>query len=392
MDVPPPPELLELVASLDAARPLLDRLGEESRVHLVGGAVRDLLLGGAPPDLDLVVEDDVAVVVARLGVPAREHDRFGTATIVLEGFTYDIARARVESYPFPGALPEVRPASLSEDLLRRDFTVNAIAIALGGPEAGALAAAPRALKDLDRRVLRVLHDHSFIDDPTRLLRLARYAARLGFEIEPHTAELAQMAVQGGALKTVSGPRIGTELRLLAREPDPVAALLALQPLGIEEFPLDDPALARRALELLPADGRPDLLVLALAVPGGPGFLDGLAFDGRDRERILAARRAEQLAQELGAASTPSEIASAVGGGPAEQVALAGALGPAEQAQEWLEHLRHIRLEIDGGDLIAAGIPEGPAIGRALRAALHAKLDGIVSGRDQELAEALRAAR
>jgi tRNA nucleotidyltransferase (CCA-adding enzyme) len=367
-------------------------LGEESRVHLVGGAVRDLLLGGAPPDLDLVVEDDVAVVVARLGVPAREHDRFGTATIVLEGFTYDIARARVESYPFPGALPEVRPASLSEDLLRRDFTVNAIAIALGGPEAGALAAAPRALKDLDRRVLRVLHDHSFIDDPTRLLRLARYAARLGFEIEPHTAELAQMAVQGGALKTVSGPRIGTELRLLAREPDPVAALLALQPLGIEEFPLDDPALARRALELLPADGRPDLLVLALAVPGGPGFLDGLAFDGRDRERILAARRAEQLAQELGAASTPSEIASAVGGGPAEQVALAGALGPAEQAQEWLEHLRHIRLEIDGGDLIAAGIPEGPAIGRALRAALHAKLDGIVSGRDQELAEALRAAR
>ena len=390
--------LLDRVRTLPAAKPLLGRLRGDARVHLVGGAVRDLLLGGAPLDLDLVVEGDAGEVAAALGGELKAFDRFGTATVVLDGFSYDIAGARRETYAHPGALPDVEPAPLAEDLLRRDFTVNAIALAFSGQ----LRAAPAALEDLEARRLRVLHDRSFIDDPTRLMRLARYATRLGFEVEPHTRELADAAVAGGALGTVSGPRIGNELRLLAREDDPVGALGGLGDLGLDRainpgFGIQDEGVARRALVILPDDGRRDRLVLAVAARGVradqlPALLDSLAFEAEDRDAILiAATRADDVAGALAAASAPSEIAAAVTGAPLELVALAGALGPASQAGEWLATLRHVRLGIDGGDLLAAGVPEGPAIGRGLRAALAAKLDGRAPGREEELAAALTAA-
>jgi tRNA nucleotidyltransferase (CCA-adding enzyme) len=396
-----PDGLLDRVRALPAAQPLLSRLHRDG-IHLVGGAVRDLLLGGTPFDLDFVVEGDPAGFAASLGGTLKVHDRFGTSTVTLDGRTYDIVRSRRETYARPGALPDVEPAPLREDLLRRDFTVNAIAIALAGEAAGELNAAPRALEDLEAARLRVLHDRSFIDDPTRLLRLARYASRLGFEIELRTLSLANAAIEAGALGTVSGPRIGTELRLLAREHDPVRALLALGGLGLDRalhdgFGLEDEALARRALTLLPGDGRPDRLVLAAAARRVPAselaeLLDSLAFEADDRDAIMAgATRAEELAGALGAAEAPSDIAVAVADGPAELVALAGALGPERPAREWLERLRHVRLSIDGRDLIAAGVPEGPAIGRGLRAALAAKLDRRACDRDQELAEALLAA-
>jgi tRNA nucleotidyltransferase (CCA-adding enzyme) len=396
------PEPLVRLYALPSARPLVKRLSDRPVPYLVGGAVRDLLLGGAPIDLDLAVDGDAASFAASLGGDLKVHDRFGTSTVTLDGSTYDIARTRRETYAHPGALPDVEPAPLVEDLKRRDFTVNAIALARAGDTAGELTSAPGALDDLDARRLRVLHDRSFIDDPTRLLRLVRYATRLGFEIEPHTRALAQDAILGGALGTVSGPRVGSELRLLAREPDPVWALLGLRELGLDTaiqpgFGLDDANLARRALALLPADGRPDRLALAAAGRGVPGreltaLLDALAFDADDRDAIVAAAtRAGGVASALEAASEPSEIAAAVAGASLELVALAGALGGEPQAREWLERLRHIRLEIDGRDLLAAGVPEGPAIGRGLRAALAAKLDRRASGREQELAEAVRAA-
>ncbi len=399
---PTPPELLERVLALPAAQPLRSRLGEAAPVYLVGGAVRDVLLGGTPFDLDLVVEGDAGAFATSLGGKLTMHDRFGTSTVALDGFAYDIARSRRETYAYPGALPDVEPASLPEDLLRRDFTVNAIAVALAGERPGELSAAPRALEDLEAGRLRVLHDLSFVDDPTRLLRLVRYAARLGFDVEPHTRELVSAAIQSDALDTVSGARAGAELRLLAREDDPVRALLALSDLGLDRalhpgFGLEDATLARRALALLPEDGRRDRLAVALAAltvraAELPGLLDSLAFEAADRDAIVAAAtRARELARALDGARTPSAIAAAVSGSPLELVALAGALGPAEPAREWLERLRHVRLSIDGRDLIAAGVPEGPAIGHGLRAALAAKLDRRASGRDQELAEALSAA-
>ncbi len=397
------PELRHRVERLPAVARVLPVLAGSAGVHVVGGALRDLILGGAPVDLDLVVEGDAVAVATRLGGPVRVHDRFGTCTVILEGFTYDLARARRERYPAPGALPEVEPAPLAEDLLRRDFTINAAAVSLGGEQPGELTVAPGALEDIAAGRLRVLHERSFVDDPTRLLRLVRYASRLRFEIEPGTRALAVAAIDSGALETVSGARIGTELRLLARERDPVAALSALRELGLDRalhpgFGLDDPALAEAALALLPADGRCDLLILALAARGiEPGelrtLLDALAFEAADRDAILAAATGSQAAAAaLARARRSSEIAAALAGAGAELAAIAGALGPADQARQWLEQLRHVRLEIDGGDLLAAGLPQGPAIGRGLGAALAAKLDGRVSGREAELAEALRGAR
>jgi tRNA nucleotidyltransferase (CCA-adding enzyme) len=391
--------MLARLRDLPAAQPLLGRLNGHASVYVVGGAVRDLLLGGRPYDLDLVVEGDAAAFARSLGGAIRIHDRFGTSTVALEGFSYDVARARSETYARPGALPDVAAASLDEDLRRRDFTVNAMAVAL---VSGAFRAVPGALEDLEARRLRVLHDGSFIDDPTRMLRLVRYAARLAFAIDDHTRGLVREAVDGGALWTVGGSRLGAELRLLSREEDPVACLRCLRELGLDraihpQMGLGEETVARRALGLLPDDGRPDRLALALAlrhVPARevPVLLDRLAFPAPDRDAIVAAAtRSEELARKLEAAGSASDVAAAAAGADPELVALAGALGPAEHARDWFGQLRHVRLEIDGTDLLAAGVAEGQAVGRGLRAALAAKLDGRAAGREQELAVALSAA-
>lgn len=405
MVAPDRQHLLERALALPAVRALAERLGPEfsPAVLLVGGAVRDLLIEVRPVDLDLMVEGPVAALATVLnGDQLRLHDRFSTATVELEGSRCDIAQARREFYPAPGALPEVQPASAAEDLRRRDFTVNAIALVLTGPARGELLSATDALSDLGARRLRVLHELSFSDDPTRLLRLARYSARLRFEIEPDTLALARRAVHEGALLTVSGARIGNELRLLASETDPVNALRALAALGIDRaidphFGLADPALLARALALLPEAERRDRLALAAALLDAPAadaaaLLDRLAFVAGDRDAIVAAAtRARALSARLEMAGQPSEIDAAVGGAEPELVALAGALGPTSAAREWLTRLRALALQIGGDDLVAAGVPEGPAVGKGLAAARAALLDGEAPDRTTQLAVALSAA-
>src|SRR4051794_15827757 len=206
--------------------PALEVLRDEPEVWVVGGAVRDVLLGRPPRELDVVVEGDAVALARRLGEPDAVHERFGTARVG----DVDLAAARTETYAAPGALPDVAlGATVEEDLARRDFTVNALAVRLAD---GTGAAWPGALEDLEAGRLRVLHERSFRDDPTRLLRMARYAARLGFPAEPGTAALAREAIAGGALATVTGPRTGAELRLALGEPLPeVFAELARDGLG-----------------------------------------------------------------------------------------------------------------------------------------------------------------
>lgn len=398
-----PDILLARLEALPTARPLLRALADAATdVYLVGGAVRDMMLGREPRELDLVVETELEPVIARLGAGGRLHERFTTARLALDGVDYDLARARRESYAQPGALPSVSPARLDEDLRRRDFTVNAIALAIAGPSRGQLIAYGSAIADLRGQILRVLHDASFSDDPTRLLRLALYRARLGFSIEPRTLELAHAAIAGGALTTVSGARIGAEVRRLASESDPVQALGALHELGIDAalapgFGLDDPSTVRRALALLPADGDPSIVVLAaagldVAAPDLWALLTRLEFEAAQRDAIVAAAaNARALGNALRAAQKPSEIAAAVDGAGIEAVALAGAIDGEGAARRWLQKLRFVELEINGNHLLDAGVTPGPAVGAGLRAALDAKLDGRASGRDGELAEALRAA-
>jgi len=319
----------------------------------------------------------------------------------------DLARARRETYPQPGALPVVEPASLHEDLLRRDFTVNALAVALRDDEPERACAAPHALDDLAAGRLRVLHDDSFHDDPTRLLRLARYGARLAFDPDEHTRLLAGRAVGGGVLNTISGSRLGAELRLLLNEREAVAALVELERIGVLRALHPRLRLQRdlcaSALALLPRDGRRDLLLvatlalpLALSADEDPraelrAWLTRLEFTASDRDRVLAAATAvPRLLDALDGTPRPSEIRAAAGGVPVEGVAIAGALGPRIPAYEWLWKWRDMRLQITGEDLLEAGVPAGPGIGRRLSHALDGRLDGtIANDRDAELAAALR---
>ena len=381
----------------DGAR-LLEALDGMEGLHLVGGAVRDLLLGTDPRDLDLVAESDgVAVaeeLARRLGGSVLRHDRFGTATV--DGAGLNVATARAETYARPGALPDVRPGSMEEDLARRDFTVNAIAVGVSPDRRGVVDAAPGALEDLDARRLRVLHDASFVDDPTRLVRLARYAARLAFEIDEHTAALARDAFATGAPATAGRARMGAEVLLALREPDPVAALVALRGLA-GDAELDpglevDEALLRRVVDVLPGD---QLVLLAAAARRVER--DRLAqwltdiHLGRFGTVLDATHDPEGLAAAMNEAGRPSELWALLRHRTPQAVALAGALGAEDQARRWLRELSEIRLSIGGQDLMAAGVPEGPEVGLRLDAALARKLDDGLATREEELAAALQAA-
>jgi tRNA nucleotidyltransferase (CCA-adding enzyme) len=312
------------------------------------------------------------------------HERFGTAEVLVDGGRVNLAAARTERYAAPGALPDVRlGATIAEDLRRRDFTVNAVAVSLAGADEVAF---PGAREDLEARVLRVLHPRSFVDDPTRLYRMARYAARLGLTVEAETAELARAA----GVDTVSVERVANELRLLLAEADPVGALV--EAARWAPAPRVDPELARAALALLPPEGRADVVILA---SGGEavGWGRRLGWPRAEVQRLARAARAEELARALAAARRPSEVAAAVEGWPLEAVALVGAgagpPGAEESARRWLQVWRHVGLEIDGVDVIEAGVPEGPEVGAALRRALAARLDGAIApGRAAELTAAL----
>jgi tRNA nucleotidyltransferase (CCA-adding enzyme) len=394
-------ELFDRVRTLTPVAAILEEAAElgGGGVYLVGGALRDVVVGRQFLDIDLAVDGDALKLACAIGVPEGTESRFGTLRVARDGVRYDLARTRAERYSHPGALPEVEPARIDDDLGRRDFTVNALALGLTGPRAGELIIADNALEDLAARRLAVLHDHSFEDDPTRLLRLARYAARLGFTIAPHTRTLADQAIRNGALDTVSGTRIGNELRLLASEPDPVAAFQMVTALGLP-WSLDAD-LARAALAALPPDGRRDLLALSCvftaAFAAQPSKqlvseLDRLGFTAPDRDAIVeGAVGAPALAKRLANTTSNAEIARTVGTAGIETVALASAQGATSQSLTWLRDLRHLDLDITGEDLIRNGIPQGPEIGRALQAARDALMNGLVTDRDSQLRVALKAA-
>jgi tRNA nucleotidyltransferase (CCA-adding enzyme) len=386
---------------MDVLLPALDGLDP---AYLVGGAVRDLLLGARSVDLDLAVEGDAPSVAreaaARLGGEALVHDRFGTATLRAGELTVDLASTRRESYERPGALPTVEPAGLDEDLRRRDFTVNAAAIALSGGRAGELRDPHGGAADLESRTIRVLHDASFLDDPTRLLRALRYEARLGFAMDQDTERLAREAAAAGVFDTVSGARLRDELIDLLGEAEAASGVERMGDLGIAAAL--DPALradgklvaaAARAAAEVEAD--PALSALAaLCSDGASGMVERLALPAGDRDRVVrAAKRGRDLASELAAPLRPSQLHSLLAVEPPEAVALALACGaPADPVRSFVSLLRETRLEIGGDDLLAEGVPESPAIGEALAETLRRKLDGEVAGRDEELRTAVELAR
>ena len=205
-----------------------------SPLYIVGGRVRDLLLERPAADLDLVVEGDALELVRALaldqGGEAVVHPRFGTATYRNGTLRFDLATARTETYSRPGVLPDVRPGPIEEDLARRDFTVNAMALRLSPPDAGTLLDRFGSRQDVEDGLIRVLHDGSFVDDPTRTMRAIRYEQRLGFEIEPSTLVLLSRDLH--LLPSVGVDRLRRELDLFLLEPAPELTLLRAESLGV----------------------------------------------------------------------------------------------------------------------------------------------------------------
>lgn len=419
--------LIERVRQLPGGAELLQLASAREDIELVGGAARDLLLGITPRELDVVVDGEAEALAEKMiemidkgrfgaggsaGGAVEAHERFGTASVSWPDGRVDVATRRAESYAAPGALPDVRPGTGEEDLHRRDFTVNAVAVALGGARRGELRSVPGALEDLAERRLRVLHEQSFRDDPTRLLRLARYASRLGFVAEDETARLAREAVAAGALQTVSRARFGAELRLALSEPDPVAALTGIDALGalaaLDPAMRFDASLAKAALAELPPDGRADVLlfaILLLPIADAPGeselqlraLLDALELGAIERDlAIRTALGAPVLVAGLAEQLRPSELHEAARAHTLEAVALAAAVGEARgkretprAARRWLSDLRKVHLQINGDDLLAAGIVPGREVGERLRHTLGRKLDGeLADGREAELSAAM----
>ncbi len=201
---------------------------ENFSAYIVGGPVRDILLNLPNCDLDFVVEGDgigfSQILNKSLEGQLTVHRAFKTTTIVYNGHRIDIVTARTESYKGPASYPDVEPGTIKNDLFRRDFTINAMAISINNKNFGNIVDLYNGLKDLKEGLIRVMHDKSFIDDPTRIFRAVRFSVRFDFTIEPHTIALVREALSGGFLGEVNRGRIRKEIELFLKEKDPLKCL------------------------------------------------------------------------------------------------------------------------------------------------------------------------
>lgn len=387
-------------------------------VYLVGGLLRDVLLGIASEDLDLVVEGDAPALARELseelGADLLVHPQFGTATVTLGGSRLDLVTARKEVYLRPADLPRVSPGTIDDDLARRDFSINTLALSLTEPHP-AIRDPHGGIDDISRGLVRVLHRRSFADDPTRILRAVRYEQRLGFRIEDETLSLVQDAMDQGYLAPVSGDRLRHELDRIIQEERPAPALRRAIELGI--LAGIHPALANpEAIDRLEAsgllgkvsddsgvddiqadDGRgiksPPMLFLAALVyalsPGdGEGIIGRLNLPGAWAEVVRDTIALRELEPELAAPElSASRLVSLVQGfSPAALLAVSRVtISPAagRMLKNYLDELQHITPVLKGGDLLALGVPSGPLVGKILGQLREAKLDRRLDTIDQE---------
>jgi tRNA nucleotidyltransferase (CCA-adding enzyme) len=270
----------------------LGNIAEEAdtNVYLVGGMVRDLLLDKENKDLDIVVEGEgieFAEKVAKyFGVKIKRHKEFGTSTLELnEDLKLDIVTARSEFYAYPAALPQVEKAFLRQDLDRRDFTINSMAICLNKERFGTLIDYYCGYSDLQKGLIKILHNLSFVEDPTRILRAVRFETRLGFSMDPDTFSLAVQAVE--ELKNLSKPRLGDELRAILQEQNAIKSIFRLQELEALEYilgePLQNKELFRKVYETIQKAHRKKLMLKPYLL-----YLGSLAVDSENAFRNLSA--------------------------------------------------------------------------------------------------------
>ena len=373
-----PPPAREL---LDAAAAVAGALGVG--LWAAGGALRDLAAGAAPGDLDLACEGDAAALAAataeRIGADWRAEPRFATASVERGGRRLDIAALREERYPRPGALPLVRPgATIEADLRRRDFSVNAIALAVAGPRRGELLDPFGGLDDLAARRLRVLHSHGFRDDPTRLWRGARCAAARGLRPEPETARLIADAPRW--IARVSGRRLLAEFGRIAAARRAAAAVRLLGGWGALRGAHPGWALApgtARALARRPGPHPAPLLLAVLLAP--------LSERGAIAARLAAPRSVRRAAEDA------ARLLAARGRGPGALAALEGADAHARRAALWLDPERQAPLQralrrwertrppLDARALRRLGVAPGPGLGAWLARLRRARYSGEARG-------------
>ncbi len=392
-----PPELVNLIKS---AGNMASARGE--RLYLVGGTVRDLFLGQANLDVDLVIEGDAIALAQRLAeeVAARLtiHHRFNTAKLQWQQRSIDLTTARSESYVHPGALPMVKPGSLADDLYRRDFTINAVAIALTPSGYGKLIDLYGGQNDIRRKLIRVLHQRSFIDDATRIWRGLRYEQRLGFHLEGDTLKLLERDID--MLDTISGDRIRYELECVLGEPYPEKALIRAGELGV--LAKVSPALNgnsllaerfQRARQLSSPSPPPSGLYMALlAYPLSEPQLEQLiSYLRLPRPLARTLRDTASIRGKLDKLADPGLRPSAVYHllhRYSPQAVTANLLATdSPQASQYLnqyrEKLRYTRPKLTGNDLMGLGIAPGPQIKEILDRLLDARLDGRVATREEE---------
>ena len=374
---------------VDAHRFVLDcaaRIAEDSGLtaYLVGGPVRDRLLGATTNDLDITVVGDAVMVAERLAADIQGrltvHQRFGTATVTAGSLTIDLVTARRETYQSPGALPNVEPGGIADDLARRDFTINAMAMPLPATS-GKLVDPHGGSADLEAGLIRVLHAGSFPDDPTRILRAVRYAARFNFTIDPETARLMGEALSVRALSTLTGDRLRHELERTFEETNPAVPLRLALDCGV--LAGIHPSLTARHLP--DATGQPVTPLTWLAALAWPLSADeGAALSARlnapsDWARVIGdTARIRELTPAIAAASKPSEVCALLDGLAPD--ALRGAImivgSPADdRINRYLSEWWSVAPRLRGHDLLALGVPPGPEMGEALRELRRARLDG-----------------
>lgn len=382
--------------------------------YLVGGPVRDLVLGSRSADLDLALVGDATAyakaLAAHLGAGVTIHRRFGTATLILhDGLRLDVATARREFYAHPAALPDVSPGTIQDDLFRRDFTINAVAVRLA-PRGGEILDPFGGLEDLHRGLLRSLHEGSYRDDPTRIFRGARYAARYRFRLSRRDRRLIRRVLAGKVLTRLSMDRLFQEVKLLLGEPRPEAVLKILENLGV--LKALDPALVlgpntiaqmRRIhlaweryhhLGMSPELRRWRLyfMVLLLSVPSRVRHRVGqhMGMKGSPLDALVMALKElpglqEKLDQRQLRASRLRQLLDRVSGEMRLLIWATGGRQVRKRVEQYLTRLASVKPALTGHDLQRLGFPPGPTYRRMLDLLLAGRLDGRLQSRDDEVA-------
>jgi len=371
---------------------------ESLPVYLVGGPVRDAVLDVPANDLDFVLIGDAPTLASdlaeELGGQVTVHPRFGTATVEIEGDRIDIVTARKEVYPFPGSLPEVSASSLEDDLARRDFSINAMALPLSG-DSPEVIDPHGGLEGLAYRRVATLHPGSFTDDPSRMLRAVRYEQRLGLQISDTTLSEMQSALAGRHADAVSGDRWRQEFQKIFEEPQ--AFKMLIRAIGLGVLAAIHPALSdSRPLAILAGEGglAPSDFLAALAMPLSAADGDGVSSRlnlPTDWARVVRDTIALQgiLPEITGPSVSPSKVCSALEKLDADAIAAAARLSLdiqlASRLRRYLDVWRLVSPVLTGDDLLAMGVPPGSNVGEVLREVNSAKLDGLVGGEDEERA-------